>query len=145
MSHNIFDPTDNAEVFYRRDYFAAHAPEVPEWFQVDYSKLTPSRPNPGTFDNVFGRYSDHPEKFIIADFYDSEDGIWFPESDYDDEYFQSKGYTRKHVRECIAKITVEIKEWKSKLDLHYHVEQKRLLETIAQWRYAYADAMESQR
>lgn len=108
-----------------RDYFAARAPVIPDWFQPDM----PEKPkHPGSLSNVFGRYSDHPHKELFKKYWNEECDWW---EDSDGEVPQSlKDEVSAHI---------------DKLSEHYSISQSWIAEQnvqrLIQWPYYYADLM----
>lgn len=122
-----------------RDYFAAHAPEVPDWFKPDI----PEKPkHPGYMHNTFGKGSGHPHADVFIQRWDEEEEDW-----YSVEFIRNIGQQQaKKIPESL-KIEVanhlnNIREWR-KADEIWNINKR--WETVSQWRYKYADFMLAKR
>jgi len=103
-------------------WYAAHAPAVPDWFNV---KLEPEPVNPGYLFNVFGKYSNHPLKETFIHFWDDEDECWtgnVPES------------LEVDVARHLFKLNLYLNQWQK-------WEEKKQVASIVQWRFFYAKIM----
>lgn len=114
----------------RRDYFAAHAPEMPDWFTPDEKRLPVPVIFPG---HVTAFLLNHLDSDFIRCHYDEDlEGNWTEEA-------------KEKYADKVDKINTDIKEHSERLMKYHSVTERREAAALAQWRYFYADAMESQR
>jgi hypothetical protein len=113
----------------RRDFFAAHAPVVPQWFKPSM----PPKPIKAPYlSQVFGEQSDHPLKHFFKNFYDDENDKWIdgPLMKQDEKVVAIKKDVADHITKLNASIEA-INEW----------ERKEKIERLIQWRWFFADEM----
>jgi|SRR6478672_5457791 len=127
------------------DYYAARAPEVPDWFEP---KNIPRKPiHPGYTDNIFGKHSNHPLSQIYVSHY--HDGEWSKhENGGDDEFLVGGGWKSipendysivpKELKESVRRHEELIDEF-IKSDIAWKAFKQE--QTIVQWRKHYAKLM----
>ncbi len=108
-------------------FFAATAPEAPDWFQPKNLQEVP--PHPGAMRNVFGNSGNRSqeEKKLFNDHWDDDNDCWNTEADIPSELIEA---TKHHL--AVIRIWISLRE---------EIEQKRTIQKTVQWRYFYAIAM----
>ncbi|MHC2993819.1 hypothetical protein OB13_20375 [Pontibacter sp. HJ8] len=106
-----------------RDYYAAHAPAVPDWFTVEYSKA-PARPH-----SVLAHFSGHEHSRLVQYFFSEATCEWTDDSEGQvPEGFRQevRGYAR---------------QWKAAQEAYQAQVYESHIRRLVQWRFFYADQM----
>lgn len=107
------------------EYFAAHAPEIPEWFKPE---LRPEPIKPAYFSNAFGKTSSYPHSDFYRANWDEENEVWICKEEEIPEKMKTD-------LEALSQ------KWNNYISDHEKWEMEYRLARIYQWRWKYANLM----
>ena len=112
------------------DYFAAHAPEIPDWFIYE-EQNKPKKPN--RFYEEFGINSTNPDKEIIIEYYNEESETFIPSF-----YKNFESETIERIESALKKFN---EDWEKYYNESSNYEIKQKINKLVNWRFFYANNM----
>jgi hypothetical protein len=117
-----------------RDYYAARAPQCPEWFKP-IVRARPVKP-----EYTFDKFKNHPLDDLIQRHYDFENEKWYSNLHVNSKLIPDDDYELipKTLKDDIAAHEAKMDEWVN-LDSAWLLEEHK--SRLTQWAFYYADLM----